>query len=69
MNIVAPTDDELSEAYKAAELRRIGVSFQKAVETESIRIALKLTAIAMRNKTTSDAAPDREFSPQQSIQF
>lgn len=46
----APTIDELKDAYKCAELRRIGVSYQKAIMTDSIRIALRLTAISLRNK-------------------
>lgn len=50
MNLTTPTADELKDAYKCADLRRIGVSYQKAVMTDAIRIALRITAIALRNK-------------------
>jgi hypothetical protein len=45
-----PTADELKIAYKYAQLRKVGVSYQKAIMTPAIRIALRITAIAMRNK-------------------
>lgn len=50
MNHFTPTADELKEAYKCAQLRRIGVSYQKAIMSPAIRIALRITAIAIRNK-------------------
>ena len=50
MNLTTPTTDELCSAYKLSDLRRIGVSLQKALDTPATRIALKLTAIAMRNR-------------------
>lgn len=48
----APTAEELTAAYRAARLRKIGVSLLKALNTPSIYIALRITAIAMRNKQT-----------------
>ncbi|MFA6203758.1 MAG: hypothetical protein WC710_11300 [Gallionella sp.] len=50
MNLTAPTADELRSAYKLSELKRIGVSLQKAMDTPATRIALRITAIALRNK-------------------
>ncbi|MDO9052919.1 MAG: hypothetical protein Q7U37_03170 [Gallionella sp.] len=57
MNQPTPTAEEMKDAYKCAQLRRVGVSYQKAIMTDSIRIALRLTAIAMRNKTTVNTSP------------
>nr|SPS05532.1 protein of unknown function [Candidatus Nitrotoga fabula] len=45
-----PTPEELTNAYKRARLRQIGVSYQRAIMTPSIRIALHCTAIALRSK-------------------
>jgi len=47
---VLPTPDELTQAYKLARLRQIGVSYQRAIMTPSISIALRCTAIALRSK-------------------
>jgi len=44
------TPEELTQAYKLARLRQIGVSYQRAIMTDSIRIALHCTAIALRSK-------------------
>lgn len=58
---LTPTDAELSEAYKVAELQRIGVSFQKAIETESIRIALKISAIALRKRSLANDQSNQQM--------
>lgn len=46
----AATSEELTLAYKRARLRQIGVSYQRAIMTPSICIAMHLTAIALRSK-------------------
>lgn len=50
MNRAEPTPDELTEAYKTTGLRKDGWSYQKVMMTESTRISLRNTAIALRNK-------------------
>ncbi len=50
MNPTEPNADELTNAYKRARLRRVGISYQKAITTPCIRIALRCTAIALRSK-------------------
>lgn len=50
MNTTEPTADELTNAYKRARLRQAGISYQKAITTSCIRIALRCTAIALRSK-------------------
>lgn len=47
---LSPTSEELTQAYKRARLRQIGVSYQRAIMTPSICIALHCTAIALRSK-------------------
>lgn len=54
-----PTADEFRAAYKAAELRRIGVSLQRALTEPCVRIALRSTAIAMRQKKGKNHAIDK----------
>lgn len=56
MNTLEPTSDELTRAYKAANLRRMGISYQKAITTPCIRIALRCTAIALRSKQPAPPA-------------
>ncbi len=45
-----PTPEELSQAYKRARLRQLGVRLSAGHITPSIRIALHCTAIALRSK-------------------
>lgn len=45
-----PTADEIRTAYKASRLRRRGISLQKVLMTPCTRIALRMAAIAQRNK-------------------
>ena len=56
MNSTEPTADELTNAYRRARLRRAGISYQKAITTPCIRIALRCTAIALRSKQPSQPA-------------
>ena len=44
------TDREISDAYHAARLRRIGFGLAKALETPAIYIALRCPALAMKRK-------------------
>jgi hypothetical protein len=42
--------DDLLKAYVLAGLRRIGISYAKAIMTPSINMALRCTATAMKRK-------------------
>lgn len=42
------TADDIRRAYVHSDLRRVGVSFQKALAQDSTRIALRVLAAAMR---------------------
>jgi hypothetical protein len=50
MTYTEPTADEFRSAYVAAELRRIGVSLQKALTTPTVCWALRHAAIAQHKK-------------------
>lgn len=57
-----PTAEELKVAYKYAQLRQVGVSYQKAIMSPAIRIALRITAIALRNKQAVKTLPKENQS-------
>lgn len=44
------TSDDLMRAYVKSGLRRIGVSYQKAVMQQSTYLALRITALIMSRK-------------------
>lgn len=48
-----PTSDELTQAYKLARLRQIGVSYQRAILTPSISAALRCAVFAARKQQPS----------------
>lgn len=50
MSSTEPTADEFSAAYKRARLRWVGVSYQRALSTPSLRCALRMGALALRAK-------------------
>lgn len=50
MTYPEPTADEFRHAYVACDLRRIGVSLQKALTTPSVRASLRMLAIALSKK-------------------
>lgn len=51
--IPPPTSDELTQAYKLARLRQIGVSYQRAILTPSISAALRCAVFAARKQQPS----------------
>lgn len=48
-----PTSDELTQAYKLARLRQIGVSYQRAITTPCIRKAMRCAVFAARKQQPS----------------
>lgn len=57
MTSPAPTDAELRRAYARAELARVGISYQRALETPHLRTALTDSAQATRRKAEASALP------------
>jgi len=50
------TDREISDAYHASRLRRIGYGLAKALTTQAVYIALRCTARAMRRRQQRGAS-------------
>lgn len=53
------TADDLTAAYKRSELRKLGISYQAALMTPSLRIALRGTALALQKKNGKPAPIQR----------
>lgn len=51
------TDYELRDAYRRAGLWRLGWTYQRAITTDSVRIALECTAEAARRRAEREGKP------------
>lgn len=58
-NACGITADDLYKAYVLARLRKLGISYQTALMTPSIRIALRGTALALQKKNGNPAPIQR----------
>lgn len=58
-----PTEAALRQAYARAELARVGISYQRAMQTPHLRTALTDCALAALRKAEAATAPSKPPEP------